>query len=162
MKEYIIYSRMYTEDGGSFILYASDDYEYGTNFIKREDEKYHKITKFPTVNSAIIWWRAYMEWIYSEYGAWATLYKYSKNPIVDVGEIINGDVSKPLAVHRLMLCDSPLNKPDPKTMTEEEKEEYKRIIEHERVIKGAIESITREARIANALEEKKKKRTRKN
>lgn len=154
MKEYIIYSRMYTEDGGSFILYASDDYEYGTNFIKREDEKFHKITKFPTVNSAIIWWRAYMEWIYS------TLYKYSKNPVVDVGEIINGDVSKPLAVHRLMLCDSPLNKPDPKTMTEEEKMDYKRIIENERVIREARESITREARIANALEEKK--RTRKN
>ena len=76
MKEYVIYTRVKDKDGKQIILYAAYNDECGAKFIKKEDEGFYKIVKFPTMNSAIIWWRGHIEWIGVVNGFYSSVLEY--------------------------------------------------------------------------------------
>ena len=152
-KEYIIYSRVIDDHGKEIVLYLATN-EYYASFIKKEDaDFFNKIAIFPTMNSAIIWWRSNFEWIKKEYGLFSSVLKYSQDPIINIGEF-RDNMKSFICVHRLNIKrgDSPNNAPDPKTLTETERKAYQGCLERENNLRSVIAAIT-----ANAKEGKKKK-----
>ena len=142
MKEYIIYSKIIDKEGNEYTLYAAHNDDAGAKFIKKEDEGFYKIVKFPTLNSAIIWWRGHMEWIYNDYGFYASILNYNPYPIIEVAETKNNDISGITDVHTLSLYDTDLNEPDKSTWTDEERRDYERYVEKEYLVRNAIKAIT--------------------
>ena len=153
MKEYIIYSKVKDKNGKPITLYLEDLDGLAAEFRKKENRCFHpEIFKFPTINSAIIWWRSHYEWTSHQCGIHASATKYDPNPVIEIGEIIDGYLNSVKPVHRLDLKNgaSPLNEPDKNTMTEEEKKDYECCIDAETVVRGALLAITEEARAAEA------------
>ena len=142
MKEYVIYTRVTDKDGKQIILYAAYNDECGAKFIKKEDEGFYKIVKFPTMNSAIIWWRGHIEWIGVKRGFYSSVLEYDEHPIIDIGEVTNGNIKKFVTVHRLMMGASIFNEPDKSTWTKEEQKDYEWYLERETLIRNALAYIT--------------------
>lgn len=148
MIEYIIYTKIPTEDGKEITMYASDDIDYAAIFFKKENRGIErKITKFQTINSAIIWWNLFRPWFFSGQG---NLLDQCKNPSIRIGKIINDNLSDIKEVHKLTLEDSIENVPDLKIATKEELKEYFDIIDVQELVTQANRSITENARKANA------------
>ena len=142
MKEYVIYSRVRDIDGCTKPFYAAYNDDYGAKFIRKKDEGYCKILRFPTLNSAIIWWRGHIEWIGLARGFYSSILDYDEHPIINIGEVTDGNLRKLVTVHRLEMGASPLNEPDKNTWTLEERKDYEWYLERETLVRNALAYIT--------------------
>ena len=155
MVEYIIYTKTQTKDGEELLLFASDDIEYAAIFVENGNGNMRKITKFRTINSAIIWWNLFRTWFFSGQG---NLLDQCKNPSICIGKIINDNLSDIKEVHKLTLEDSIENVPVLGIATKEELKEYFDIIDIQEQVTQAYRSITENARKANAEYEARMKK----
>lgn len=142
-EENVIYTYITNESGQKIRVFATQgDYYEGFMTVKEANQQWHeKIQKFPTKNSAIIWWLRSLTHITKPQYPYVNIDINSKEPIV-IGRI-NETSNSIIAIHRLSFdWNSQDNIPDEKTMTEEEeRKEYMEILQTQRQLEEAVRRI---------------------